>query len=384
MAVKNGDAEPKSRKLGSLAMVWRYAARYPGHIALALLALIVSSGATIAIPYGFKRVIDRGFAAGGDPAAVSTAFYYLLMIVAVLAVATAFRFYFVSWLGERTVGDIRRAVHANLVTLAPRFFEENRPSEIASRMTSDTAVIEQIVGTTVSVALRNTFTGIGGIVYLFILSPKLAGFLMFGIPLIVVPIVLLGRKVRTFSRDSQDRIADVGAMAAETLGAMKIVQAFGQEARERSRFAAAVEATARFPRRRTAGWAAVRAARDHRACQPRCAAAAAPGPAQLRPCHLPLPDPAGRERARRLLARNRPRPDRRGRRPLRRGQVHAPPACPALLRSAGRRSAAGRRRPARGRSRRGARAARHGPAGNGDLRRLRPRQSALWPLGSVG
>jgi ATP-binding cassette subfamily B protein len=250
MMVKNGDSQPKPRKLGSLAMVWRYAIRYPGHIALALTALIVSSGATIAIPYGFKRVIDRGFAAGGNPAAVSTSFYYLLMIVAVLAVATAFRFYFVSWLGERTVGDIRRAVHANLVTLAPRFFEENRPSEIASRMTSDTAVIEQIVGTTVSVALRNTFTGIGGIVYLFILAPKLAGFLMFGIPLIVVPIVLLGRKVRTFSRDSQDRIADVGAIVAETLAAMKIVQAFGQEQREKSRFAAAVEATFGVAKRR--------------------------------------------------------------------------------------------------------------------------------------
>jgi ATP-binding cassette subfamily B protein len=247
---RTGVKKEKTGRLGSLAMVWRFATRYPGHIALALAALVVSSGATVAIPYGFKRVIDRGFEAGGDPAAVSTAFYYLLMIVGVLAVATAFRFYFVSWLGERTVGDIRRAVHANLLTLAPRFFEENRPSEIASRMTSDTAVIEQIVGTTVSVALRNTFTGIGGIVYLFVLSPKLAGFLMFGIPLIVVPIVLLGRRVRTFSRASQDRVADVGAIVAETLGAMKIVQAFGQEARERGRFGEAVEATFGVAKRR--------------------------------------------------------------------------------------------------------------------------------------
>lgn len=250
MMAKNEAPEPTSRKLGSLAMVWRFASRYPLQIGLALVALIVSSSATIAIPYGFKRIIDRGFAEGGDPAAVSTSFYYLLMIVAVLAVATAFRFYFVSWLGERTVGDIRRAVHANLLTLAPRFFEENRPSEIASRMTSDTAVIEQIVGTTVSVALRNTFTGIGGIAYLFILAPKLAGFLMLGIPAIVIPIVLLGRRVRTFSRVSQDRVADVGAIVSETLGAMKIVQAFGQEARERTRFSDAVEATFGAAKRR--------------------------------------------------------------------------------------------------------------------------------------
>jgi ATP-binding cassette subfamily B protein len=247
---ENKTAEPISRKLGNLATVWRFALRYPGQIAAALTALVISSGATIAIPYGFKRVIDRGFASSGDPAAVSTSFYYLLMIVGVLAIATAFRFYFVSWIGERVVGDIRRAVHANLVRLAPRFFEENRPSEIASRMTSDTAVIEQIVGTTVSVALRNTFTGIGGIVYLFILSPKLAGFLMIGIPMVVVPIVVLGRRVKAFSRASQDRIADVGAIVSETLSAMKIVQAFGQEEREKSRFAAAVEATFGTAKRR--------------------------------------------------------------------------------------------------------------------------------------
>ena len=244
------DAEPKTRKLGNLAMVWRFAARYPGHIACAAVALLVASGATVAIPYGFKRVIDRGFSSGGDAHTVSTAFYYLLMIVGVLAIATALRFYFVSWLGERVVGDIRRSVHANLVTLAPRFFEENRPSEIASRMTSDTAVIEQIVGTTVSVALRNLFTGVGGVVYLFVLSPKLAGSLLLGIPLIVVPIVLLGRRVRSFSRASQDRIADVGAIVAETLGAMKIVQAFGQEEREKGRFAVAVEATFGVAKRR--------------------------------------------------------------------------------------------------------------------------------------
>jgi ATP-binding cassette subfamily B protein len=244
------DAEPKARKLSSLAMVWRFAAHYPGHIACAAVALVVASSATVAIPYGFKRVIDRGFSSGGDTHAVSTSFYYLLMIVGVLAVATAFRFYFVSWLGERVVGDIRKAVHANLVTLAPRFFEENRPSEIASRMTSDTSVIEQIVGSTVSVALRNLFTGLGGVAYLFVLSPKLAGSLMIGIPLVTVPIVVLGRRVRNFSRTSQDRIADVGAIVAETLGAMKIVQAFGQEQRERGRFATAVEAAFGIAKRR--------------------------------------------------------------------------------------------------------------------------------------
>jgi len=215
--------------------------RYPGRIAAALTALIVASAATLAIPYGFKRVIDRGFAAGGSPHGVNSSFHYLLMIVVVLAIATACRFYFVSWLGERVVADLRRRVQANLLTLAPRFFEENRPSEIASRLTSDTAIIEQIVGSTVSIALRNMFTGIGGIVYLFILAPKLAAFLLLGIPLIMGPILILGRRVRGFSRSSQDKIAEVGSMVSETLGAMKIVQAFGQESREAERFGTAVE-----------------------------------------------------------------------------------------------------------------------------------------------
>jgi ATP-binding cassette subfamily B protein len=239
------------RRIGELRLIWRLAARYPGHIACALIALIVSSSATLAIPYGFKRVIDRGFLAGGGSAAsVGESFRYLLMIVVVLAFATAFRFYFVSWLGERVVADLRRKVQENLLRLAPRFFEENRPSEIASRLTSDTAIIDQVVGTTVSMALRNSFTGIGGIVYLFALSPKLAGTLLLAIPLVVLPIIILGRRVRKFSRASQDTIADIGAMVAETLGAMKIVQAFGQEKREAERFGGAVETAFGVARRR--------------------------------------------------------------------------------------------------------------------------------------
>jgi len=202
---------------------------------------LVASCATLAIPYGFKRIIDRGFSAGGSAHGVDSSFRYLLMIVVVLAIATACRFYFVSWLGERVVADLRRKVQANLLRLAPRFFEENRPSEIASRMTSDTAIIEQIVGSTVSIALRNSFTGVGGVIYLFVLAPKLAASLLLGIPLIMGPILILGRRVRGFSRSSQDKIAEIGAMVAETLGAMKIVQAFNQEKREEERFGVAVE-----------------------------------------------------------------------------------------------------------------------------------------------
>lgn len=251
MASEPEPADKQGRSIGNLKLVLRAASAYPGRIAGALLFLAMSSAATLAIPYGFKQVIDRGF--GGDAvssAAVTQAFHYLLMIVAVLAIATGFRFYFVSWIGERTVADIRRQVQRNLLTLPPRFFEENRPSEIASRLTADTAILEQTVGSTFSFALRNLVTGVGGIIYLFALSPKLAGMLLVAIPFLFGPIILFGRKVRSLSRASQDRIADVGTNVSEVLGAMKVVQAFGQEEREEQRFAGTVENAFRTARKR--------------------------------------------------------------------------------------------------------------------------------------
>ena len=246
-----GDVGKAKARLGNLWLVWGFARRYPRHIAAALFFLLMSSAATLAIPYGFKRVIDRGFGSGGASAeAVTQAFHYLLMIVIVLAAATALRYYFVSWLGERTVADLRTAVQKNLLTLPPRFFEENRPSEIASRLTADTAILEQVVGSSVSIALRNLATGVGGIIYLFALSPKLAGMLVVGIPLVFGPLILFGRKIRSLSRASQDRIADVGTTVSETLGAMKVVQAFGQQDRELSRFQDTVEQAFGVARRR--------------------------------------------------------------------------------------------------------------------------------------
>ncbi len=262
-----------SRNLGNLRVIWGFAVRYPGRIAGAITALIVAAAATLAIPAGFQMVIDQGFAGTTGAAAhkaspamqaiqqtigqyldggINLWFELLFVVVVVLAIATATRFYFVSWLGERVVADIRIAVQNNLVKLSPSFFEENRPSEIASRLTADTSIIEQVVGTTVSVALRNIVMGIGGIGYLFAVAPRLTGMLLLGIPVIVLPIVFLGRRLQKISRQSQDRIADVGTIASETLGAMKIVQAFGQESREAGRFAAAVETTFSTARRRIA------------------------------------------------------------------------------------------------------------------------------------
>ena len=233
---------PKGRSVRNLRMVWSFALHYPAHIAVAGLALLVAAGATSGVPYAFKLIIDKGFAHGaGTTRDIARWFEYLLLVVGVLALATAVRFYFVSWLGERTVADIRLAVHRNLLRLSPGFFEENRPAEITSRVTVDTTIIEQVVGTTVSVALRNLILGIACVIILFTLAPKLALSILMGAVVVVLPAAVLGRRVRAISTRSQDRIADVGTVTSEVLGAMKIVQAFNQEGREATRFADAVQ-----------------------------------------------------------------------------------------------------------------------------------------------
>ena len=232
---------PKGRSVKNLRMVWGFALHYPAHIAVAAFALLVAAGATSGVPYAFKLIIDKGFAHGiGTTRDIARWFEYLLLLVGVLALATAVRFYFVSWLGERTVADIRLAVHRNLLRLSPGFFEENRPAEITSRVTVDTTIIEQVVGTTVSVALRNAILGIACVIILFTLAPKLALSILMGAVVVVLPAAILGRRVRAISTRSQDRIADVSTVTSEVLGAMKIVQAFNQEGREATRFADAV------------------------------------------------------------------------------------------------------------------------------------------------
>src|SRR4051794_39114491 len=232
---------PKGRSLRSLRMVWSFASEYPGHIAVAALALLIAAAAWSAVPYGFKLIIDKGFGHGAATTQhLAPWFEGLLGLVVIMALSTAVRFYFVSWLGERTVADIRLAVHRNLLRLSPGFFEENRPAEITSRITVDTTIIEQVVGTTVSVALRNLIMGTACIFILFALAPKLAGLILLGTLLTVLPISVLGRRVRAISTRSQDRIADLGTVTSEVLGAMKIVQAFNQQDRETSRFAESV------------------------------------------------------------------------------------------------------------------------------------------------
>src|SRR5689334_15911006 len=235
-------SRPKGRSIKSLRTVWGFALHYPGHIAIAALALLVAAAATSGVPYAFKLIIDKGFASGGGSTRdIARWFEYLLLLVGVMALATAVRFYFVSWLGERTVADIRLAVHRNLLRLSPGFFEENRPAEITSRLTVDTTIIEQVVGTTVPVALRNTIMALACVVIMFALAPKVAGLMLIAVPVVMGPIILLARRVRAISVKSQDRIADVGTITSEVLGAMKIVQAFNQQGRESTRFGDAVQ-----------------------------------------------------------------------------------------------------------------------------------------------
>jgi ATP-binding cassette subfamily B protein len=222
-------------------MVWSQARHYPLQLVAALAALLVAAGATSGIPYAFKLIIDRGFGAGGDVGDIGRWFEYLLFLVVIMALATAARFYVISWLGERVVADIRLAVHRNLLRQSPAFFEENRPAEITSRITVDTALIEQVVGSAVSIALRNLIMGTVCAGMLFVLAPKLAAMLLLGIPLVMGPVLLLGRRVRAVSARSQDRMADVGTVTGEVLGAMKVVQAFNQQGREAERFTKATE-----------------------------------------------------------------------------------------------------------------------------------------------
>ena len=246
----DADEAPKSKSLAPLAMIYREAAKYPREISFAFLSLLITAAATLAIPYRFKVIVDEAFGSNASAEAIGSNFQYLLMIVVVLGIGTAMRFYFVSWIGERVVADIRLKVQRNLLSLSPGFYEENSPKEISSRMTSDTAVIETVVGTTISIALRNTLTAIGGTLLLLFLAPSLTIGLLIGIPIVLAPIVFFGRKIRSVSRTSQDRIADVGANVTEVLSAMKIVQSFGQQSREATRFGEVVDRTFETARKR--------------------------------------------------------------------------------------------------------------------------------------
>lgn len=238
---------PALRRLGSLATLWPFVRRHGGLFAAWLVALAVSSAATLSLPPAVKQMIDHGFNSNGQ---INRAFALLFLVAVVLALATAARFFFVSLLGEKVVADLRSRLYAHLIALGAGFHDRSRSGELVSRLTADSELLRSVIGSTMSVALRSSVTVVGSLVMLFVTSPRLAAWSLVGIPLAVLPIIIGARRLRGISRASQDRIADANSLAAETLGAVRTVQAHAREPYERSRFNAALAESIRAARRR--------------------------------------------------------------------------------------------------------------------------------------
>ncbi|MEE7559448.1 ATP-binding cassette domain-containing protein, partial [Xanthomonas sp. Kuri4-2] len=240
-------------RLGSLRTLWPFVHRHLGLFSAWLAALAVSSAATLSLPAAVKQMIDHGFSGGGQ---INRAFALLFGVAVVLALATAARFYFVSVLGEKVVADLRGQLYAHLIGLDAGFHDRSRSGELVSRLSADSELLRSVIGSTMSVALRSSVTVVGSLAMLFVTSPRLAGFALLGIPLAVLPIVLGARRLQKIARASQDRIADANTLAAETLGAVRTVQAHAREGYERDRFETALDVSVQTARRRirTQAW----------------------------------------------------------------------------------------------------------------------------------
>ncbi len=230
---------PSKAPIGSLRALWPFVRRHRGLFVAWLLALAVSSTASLSLPVAFRTMIDDGFG-NGISGGIDRAFLLLFAVAVLLAIGTAARFFFVSLLGERVVADLRTQLYGHLIGLDAGFFDRNRSGELVSRLTSDVELIRNIVGSVMSIALRSTITAVGALAMLFVTSPKLAAWALVGIPVAVVPVIVGARVIRRIARSSQDRVADANALATETLAAVHTVQAHAREDYERGRFAAAV------------------------------------------------------------------------------------------------------------------------------------------------
>ncbi|AZC29954.1 Efflux ABC transporter, permease/ATP-binding protein [Pseudomonas chlororaphis subsp. piscium] len=238
-----------SRQRRAIRLASRFIAPYRWQALGALLALVVTAGITLSMGQGIRLLVDQGFMTG-SPDLLNQSIGLFLLLVMGLAVGTFVRFYLVSWIGERCVADIRRQVFNHLIYLHPGFYENNRSSEIQSRLTADTTLLQSVIGSSLSLFLRNALMVIGGIVLLFVTNPKLTSIVVIALPLVLVPILIFGRRVRSLSRLSQDRIADVGSYVAETLGQIKTVQAYNHQPQDEQRFALTVEEAFNTARRR--------------------------------------------------------------------------------------------------------------------------------------
>ncbi|MGA5485974.1 ABC transporter transmembrane domain-containing protein [Pseudomonas siliginis] len=238
-----------SRHRRALRLTSHFLLPYRWHAFGALLALIVTAGVTLSMGQGIKLLVDQGFMTR-SPHLLNQSIGIFMLLVLGLALGTFARFYLVSWIGERVVADIRRQVFNHLVYLHPGFYEDNRSSEIQSRLTADTTLLQSVIGSSLSLFLRNLLMVIGGVVLLFITNPKLTSIVVIALPLVIAPILIFGRRVRNLSRQSQDRIADIGSYVSETLGQIKTVQAYNHQVQDEQRFASTVEQAFETARKR--------------------------------------------------------------------------------------------------------------------------------------
>ncbi len=232
-------SDRERRPVGELRRLLPFVRPYLKVVAGAVASLIVAAGSVLMIGQAIRRVVDHGFS--DQPDFIDQYFLALLVVVVILAAATFGRFYLVTWLGERLIADIRRAVYDHVLSLSPAFFETMRVGELLSRLTADATLIQSVIGSTASVAMRNVLLFLGGSVLLVVSSAKLTGLVFMMLPIVVLPLVLIGRRVRRLSRETQDRVADVAAHAEETMHAVEVVQAFGHEDHDRRRFSEMTE-----------------------------------------------------------------------------------------------------------------------------------------------
>jgi ATP-binding cassette subfamily B protein len=244
------EAAPGSKGLHSLLPILGLLRQYKLRIAGAGIALLFTAGATLSLGRGLQVLIDQGFGGGGSSEDLSGAIVLLVSIAAAIAVGTFVRFYLVSWLGERISADIRKAVFNNVVRLHPGFFETNRSGEIMSRLTTDTTLLQTIIGSSFSMALRSSLTMTGALVMMFITNLKLSLIIAVGVPLVLLPILVFGRRVRRLSNESQDSIASVGSYAGEIIQHIRVVQSYTREQFESEAFDKEVERAFAIARRR--------------------------------------------------------------------------------------------------------------------------------------
>ena len=233
---------PKAASLKPLAMLRPFIARYKGTLLAALAALLVASAASLTLPIAARFVVDNGFVSRNLDA-VDRYFGWFFAICIAYSLFSALRYYLVVSLGERVVADIRNAVYEKVIRMDPSFFEVTRTGEVLSRLTTDTTLVQSISGSGLSIALRSTLSLVGGLVMLVLTSPRMAGYTLLGIFIVVVPVLIVGRFIRKLSRQSQDRVADTSGLAGETLGAMQTVQSFTLEKLQSKRYAEAVRAS---------------------------------------------------------------------------------------------------------------------------------------------